>query len=109
MAALSEYENAGKLTIKRKQALDKVRAQGRQDKIDLAVKELDEAKAAEDNTRDFLKRVGDTIRDTEWPILLETKDKEFKASLVASARALLVLEKQKLQEIESASRELNQQ
>lgn len=96
------------MTLKRKQVADKLKlsSPNKLDKYEAAVQELNEAKTAEEESRDLLKKISDAIRDQEWPLLHENSQKETKNALTQFARVLLSLEKRKLQDIEQASRDV---
>ncbi|KAJ3333609.1 Vacuolar protein sorting-associated protein 17 [Blyttiomyces sp. JEL0837] len=102
---LTEYDTCCKTTQKKVQAIEKLKASSsiRQDKVEVALEELKEAKTAEGEKRDALKQVSDTVRSeytsfsrsqgTELQVILNDY---VKRQLLHSKQMMLALNSERL-------------
>jgi hypothetical protein len=94
--SLQEYENACKNTVKRKQAADKLKSasQLKHEKVDVAIAELTEAKNDEEECKDFLRKISDSLREHEWPHVQSRRESMMLRSLLAHTGKVIQLERQ---------------
>ncbi|KAI3631675.1 hypothetical protein MIR68_010148 [Amoeboaphelidium protococcarum] len=65
--ALVDYESAGKSTLKKKQAADKLKSSGHStSKIESALQDLNDAKTAESELNALVKKITENIKEREW-------------------------------------------
>lgn len=101
--ALQSYEEACKSTLKRKQASDKLKVASvlRHDKVDASLSELTDARNAESEAKELVKKISDAIRERELPLITKQRNVDFCEALRLYARAQCEMELRQKKDWES--------